>query len=355
MFDQIIIGGGINGLLSAYYLSKSGSKVCLLERAMVGRESSWAGGGILSPLYPWRYPKAVTQLVQWSQAVYPELVQTLISSTGLDPELHQSGMLVLHEPEPQQALQWAEPLKIALESVDKNQILALEPALAHAPDTGLWMSDIAQIRNPRFVAALREHLIRHGVQIQENSEVNELIVENHKVCGVRTEQADFLSSAVVVTAGAWSDRFWPSESDQITPVKGQMILLKTEPGLIQHIVLAHDHYLIPRLDGRVLVGSTLEYVGFNKSTTSEAQEQLLEFATGLFPVFDKYPIEHHWAGLRPGTPTSIPRIGPHPTMSGLYINAGHFRNGVVTAPASAQLLSNLVLDQKTILDPDQYC
>ncbi|MDH5327437.1 MAG: glycine oxidase ThiO [Gammaproteobacteria bacterium] len=357
MFDHIVIGGGINGLLTAYYLNQAGASVCLLERAIVGKESSWAGGGILSPLYPWRYPEAVTELVQWSQQVYPELVNTLYQSTGLDPELHRSGMLVLSEPQIDQAMNWAQQTHAELSLIDSDQIRHLEPKLGPIPNQALWMPQVGQVRNPRFVAALREHLIRHGVQIQENSEVTDLIVENQAVCGVKTEQADFRAAAVAVTCGAWSSRFWPEQEDhlQITPVKGQMVLLKTEPGLVQRIVLFADKYLIPRLDGRVLIGSTLEHVGFNKSTTDTAQDNLLDFAHHLIPALQDFPVEHHWAGLRPGTPDNIPRICEHPTLKGLFINAGHFRNGVVTAPASAQLLTNLMLKQQTILDPKPYC
>ena len=139
------------------------------------------------------------------------------------------------------------------------------------------------------------------------------------------------------------------------PIRGQMLMINSRPGLIKRIVLMDNHYVIPRNDGRILVGSTIEDVGFDKTTTQYAHDILLEFAYGLMPVLQDFKVERQWAGLRPGTPDNIPRIRQHPNIKGLFINAGHFRNGVVTAPASAKLLVNLMLNKPPILDPAPYC
>jgi glycine oxidase len=338
-------------------LSQACKQVCLLERGLVGRESSWAGGGIISPLYPWRYPQAVTNLVQWSQKEYPQLVQILNDNTQLDSELVQSGMLILDEPDITQALQWGASTQTPLSAIDTVQVNSLEPALHETPSHALWMPEVYHVRNPRLVKALREYLLKNGVLIQENTEVTSILTEHDKVTGVKTEQTTFTSKQVVITCGAWSSGLWPATDKTlpVKPIRGQMLLINARPGLIKRIVLKDNHYVIPRQDGRVLVGSTLEDVGFDKTTTQYAHDLLLNFAYELMPVLQDFKVEHHWAGLRPGTPDNIPRVMQHPKIKGLFINAGHFRNGVVTAPASAKLLVNLLLNEQPILDSSAYC
>lgn len=357
MIEHIVIGGGISGLMTAYYLNKAGKQVCLLERGLVGRESSWAGGGIISPLYPWRYSQPVTQLVQWSQKQFPEIIEDLHSSAQIDPELIQSGMLILDEPDMPSAMRWADETHTNVATIDQEQIAGLEPSLGNPPAKALWMPDVNQVRNPRLVKALREHLLKNGVLIQENTEVTEILCEQGQVVAVKTDQTELKSNHVAIACGAWSSALWPEmeKNLQVKPIRGQMLLIKTRPDLIKRIVLAKDHYVIPRQDGRVLVGSTIEDVGFNKTTTDNAHDVLLKFAYELMPVLQDFKVEHHWAGLRPGTPDNIPRIMRHPKIAGLYINAGHFRNGVVTAPASAKILVNLMLNEQPILDPGAYC
>ena len=138
------------------------------------------------------------------------------------------------------------------------------------------------------------------------------------------------------------------------PVRGQMLLFGAEPGIISRIVLDRGHYVIPRRDGNVLMGSTLEYTGFHKETTDEALAELSAIAVNRFPVLKDYPITRQWAGLRPGSPQGVPYIGPFPGIEGLYVNSGHFRNGVVLSPASARLLADLVLDRPPIVPPEPY-
>jgi glycine oxidase len=140
----------------------------------------------------------------------------------------------------------------------------------------------------------------------------------------------------------------------VHPVRGQMLLFKTKPGLIKRMVLEENRYVIPRRDGRVLFGSTIEEAGFDKSTTEQARTELSAIARERFPVLKDYPIEHHWAGLRPGSPAGVPYICRHPELENLYINAGHFRNGVVLGPASARLAADLIIGRKPVVDPVPY-
>lgn len=354
--DCLVVGGGLIGMLTARELQAAGLSVRLLERQATGREASWAGGGILSPLYPWRYPDSLTELAAWGQAFYPRLARELAEETGIDPQWTDSGLLVLDGDEQVDARQWAQRHDMRLEVLDRAGIRRTEPALVEADGSALWLPEVAQIRNPRLMKALRRSLELRGVVIRENVEVQGIVLRNGQVVGVQTAVCLLEAPRVIVAGGAWTGDLLAPQGVAlpIRPVRGQMILFHARPGLLHRIVLAADRYLIPRRDGRILMGSTVEEVGFDKSTTEAAKQDLFRSAVQLVPELADFAIERHWAGLRPGVPDGVPFIGEHPQASGLYVNAGHYRNGVVLGPASARLLADLVLGRPTTMDPSPF-
>jgi glycine oxidase len=355
MSDILVIGGGIIGLLTARELVQAGAAVTLVEMGETGRESSWAGGGIISPLYPWRYADSVTALAGWSQHHYPRLCAELHEETGIDPELTPSGLLILDTDELSQALAWAERHQAETRILDGEHLQASEPELGPRPAQALLLPEVAQVRNPRLVKSVRRFL-EGRITLREQEEVLELLVEQGRARGVRTPNAEILADQVVICTGAWTAKLLEQlgTMPDIEPVRGQMILFLARPGQINHITLSHDRYVIPRRDGHVLIGSTLEHTGFVKATTAEAKEALYRSAVELFPILKRTPIEDHWSGLRPGSPSGIPYIGAYPGIEGIYLNAGHFRNGVVTGPASARLVADLMLGREPITDPAPY-
>jgi glycine oxidase len=355
MSDILVIGGGIIGLLTARELIEAGERVTVVEMGETGREASWAGGGILSPLYPWRYPQSVTDLVAWSQQDYPRLCLALHDETGIDPELTHSGILILDPEERDQAQRWAQAQGVRLELPDLDAVREIEPDLGPHPDRALWLPEVAQVRNPRLTKALRR-AIDGRAEVREQEEVTELLVEAGRVTGARTRKDTFRADKVIVCTGAWTARLLEQlgNAPDIHPVRGQMILFYGKPGQIGRIVLYRDHYVIPRRDGRVLFGSTVESVGFHKATSAEVKEALYRAAIELFPLLKRTPIEEHWSGLRPGSPSGVPYIGAYPGVEGLYFNAGHFRNGVVTGPASARLAADLMLGREPLVSPAPY-
>ena len=355
MSDILIIGGGIIGLLTARELAATGADVTLVEMGDTGQQASWAGGGILSPLYPWRYAGSVTALAGWSQQVYPELCTELFEETGIDPEYNRSGLLILDPEEHETALAWAETEQAALQVIEREAIQTKEPSLQTSVPNALWFPEVGQIRNPRLTKALRT-AVEKRIHIREQEEVLELRTEKGRITGVRTTAGQIDTQRVIVCTGAWTAQLLEKlgRKPDIRPVRGQMILFYAKPGQIHHLTLLRERYVIPRKDGRVLIGSTLEEAGFEKHTTAEAKEELYRIAIDLFPLLKRTPIEDHWAGLRPASPSGIPYIGPYPGIDGLFVNAGHFRNGLVTGPASARLVADLVLDREPILPPSFY-
>lgn len=356
MYEVIVIGGGLLGMLSARELARAGRRVALFDRGLTGRESTWAGGGILSPLYPWRFDDAVNALARWAQPRYAAFAEQLYRESGIDPEYEPSGLLILDSDEREVALAWARRWEGDLQAVGAADIRQLEPQLGPVPEQALWLPEVGQLRNPRLGRAARGSLDALGVAVHEQQPVDALLIEDGRVHGVKSRGETFRADQVVIAGGAWSAGLLESLGIElpVRPVRGQMILYRGEPGRIRRIVLSQDRYVIPRRDGRVLVGSTIEEVGFDKSTTDEALATLREAGERLVPALGDWPVEHQWAGLRPGSPHGIPYICEVPGVTGLYLNTGHFRNGVVLGLASARLLGDLLLGREPIVPPAPY-
>jgi len=352
----LVIGGGIMGMLTARELHAAGCLVTLIDRQQPGRESTWAGGGIVSPLFPWRYLDSITALATWSQAAYPDLCESLLADTGIDPEFTRNGMLMVAPDEIDTAVAWAEKHERHLEVIDRETFQTLEPQAAHPPARGLWMPEVAQLRNPRLAKALKADLHRRGVELVTDTPVTGLRCDTQGCQGAETAQGLIKGDQVVVCAGSWTGELLKgfSSTPDIRPVRGQMLLYKTDPGTISRITLEDQRYIIPRRDGHVLFGSSMEEAGFDKSTSTEMREELHALVCERFPVMCDKPLVKHWAGLRPGSPAGVPYIGRHPQLENLFVNAGQFRNGVVLGAASGRLAADLVLGRQPILDPKPY-
>ena len=367
---MIVMGGGIAGLATAWELLRSGATVTVLERNLCGQEASWAGAGILSPLLPWDYPQAVTQLTQFSAHLFPRFVDALQAETGVDPEYQASGMLVLPDSSSQAyvepgtfdkcsrmllAKRWCARHAIPVQEVQSRQIA---PSLMR--DTAaLWLPEVCQVRNPRLLQALIKAVKALGGKVVEHAEVAGWKIEREHVQSISTVAGERRSAGqYVVAAGAWSRRLLAEHAAALEawPVRGQILLFKAQPGLLEPMVFDErdNFYLIPRRDGHILAGSTLEEAGFDKSTTSEARKTLLARAQALLPVLAEEMIVAHWAGLRPASPHNIPVISMHPAISNLYLNSGHYRYGVTMAPGSAQLIANMILGKLQPLDVTSY-
>lgn len=361
MKDVAIVGGGIIGLLVARELLAAGVTVSLIERGRCAGEASWAGGGIVSPLYPWRYNAAVTALASWAQDYYPDLSAALLAETGIDPELQACGLLMLDANDSGEALQWSAHSGRRMVAVDADFVYERQPALAAGFSSGLWMPDVANIRNPRLGQALRAALTESGADIREFSEVCDLALSGKDLRGLWVRESSGEESLIeagqyVFCAGAWTARLLDKAglTLSIDPVKGQMLLYELPGRILEEMILYRGRYLIPRRDNHILVGSTLEHVGFDKQTTEEALRSLQASAEGMLPALSSVPVKRQWAGLRPGAPDGVPFIGRLPGWGNAWVNAGHYRNGLVLAPASARLMADLMTGREPVVSPAPY-
>lgn len=353
----VVVGGGVIGLLTAFNLAASVDQVVICDQGEVGRESSWAGGGIVSPLYPWRYSPAVTALAHWSQDFYPQLGERLFASTGLDPEVHTTGLYWLDLDDQAQALAWAGREQRPLSAVGISAVYDAVPVLGPGFERALYMEGVANVRNPRLVKSLKAALLAlPNVSVREHCQITGFVQQDGRIVGVSTAEGELAADEVVLSAGAWSGELLRHLGLElpVEPVKGQMILFKCAEDFLPSMVLAKGRYAIPRRDGHILVGSTLEYAGYDKTPTDQALASLKASAVDLLPGLDGAPVVAHWAGLRPGSPEGVPFIGPVPGFDGLWLNCGHYRNGLVLAPASCQLLADLLSGAEPIIDPAPY-
>jgi len=354
-YDVIVVGAGIIGLTTAECLLRQGLNVLILERGYVGNECSWAGGGILSPLIPWNYPQSVTHLTQFSTGKFSEWVTKLHTATNIDPEYNRCGMRILPPHNLEKATHWCSKNNITMHQlalpIFKNKTIYRKETKKM-----ILLPDVAQIRNPRLLSALHQYLIQLRGKVVENCSVYSIVVKKDKVISLHTSCGRFAADQYVITAGVWSKEVlgqYALDLD-IRPICGQMLLFKFEKPPIPAIYVKGNTYLIPRKDGHLLVGSTLEDKGFNKQITISARNQILQNALAILPELYKKPLVHQWSGLRPATYRNIPTIGQHPDLTNLYINSGHFRYGITMAPGSAVILANTILGRSQPFDTRPY-
>lgn len=328
----MVVGGGIVGCMTAMELVNRGYRVTIVERnqiaAQTSGESSWAGAGIVFPLLPWMYRDKVNQLALAGANLYSQVCEQLAHETGIDPELTQSGMLIKPPYDLTLAKDWCEKNQFEFEQIGDD----------------LLLPNVAQVRNPRLLQALKQWLIMRNVTLLERTQLAP-IQETAALDTWKTTTGDALQADLfIVTSGAWSFELLKETAAniQIKPMRGQILLYQLPAQSLPHIVYQDGFYLVQRRDGFLLAGSTLEDVGFDISVTETAKREMQSKAETIMPALKGMSIHKHWSGLRPGAPENLPTIARHPTIANLYLNTGHFRYGVTMAPASAKLLVDLL-------------
>jgi len=351
----IIIGGGIVGCMTAMQLRKRGHRVTIVERNQIASqtsgESSWAGGGIIFPLLPWQYSDAVNALTRSAAVSYQALSRQLLQETGIDANFAQSGFLLLPKFDLETALNWCEKNKLAAQIVKAANF----GVQSLSGEDALWLPEVCQIRPPYFMQALRSWLEQNQVTMLEHTQLVPL-QQVAQLNSWQTTNGEILEAdQFVVTSGAWSFELLKDTAAKlnIKPMRGQILLYKPEQNL-QQMVYREGFYMIPRLDGYLLAGSTLEDVGFDSGVTESVRTELQAKAEAIMPALKNQAVIKHWSGLRPGTPENLPTISAHPSIQNLYLNTGHFRYGLTMAPASAAMISAIMDNETPALDANPY-
>lgn len=352
--DCLIVGGGVVGLSAAYELAMGGRTVRLLERGKTGREASWAGAGILPPGAWFSDHLALEQLAHLSQPRQREWSLRLREATGVDDELETSGALytITDENEARLVAKFARWRAQGVESRRLSQKEVAEIAPGFVVDEAFFLPDEMQLRNPRRLEALRLACLRLGVDVVTEAAVERFEQDDDRLLAARTADSAYSAGEYLLTAGAWTGALAERLRIQTTvfPVRGQMLLLRCPQRRLDRIFHRDGSYLVPRRDGRVLVGATLEHAGFDKSTVGADIEALRRFAIGAAPEIQSAEVEASWAGLRPASGDGLPLIGRLPGLANGWIASGHFRSGLQFAPATAVLVRQLISGEPTEMD-----
>ncbi len=353
MQDVVVIGGGAIGLSAAYELAGRGLKVTVLDAGQPGREASWAGAGILPPGHPGDPGHPLVPLCLATRELWPELSAELREFTGIDNGFRRCGGIGVCPTGEGDTLLPAEietwrTANVRVEPLSAAELHEHEPLLLPGAQRegvqGYRLPDLCQVRNPRHLKAVAIGCTRRGVDIRAGQPVVEFERSGGRVRAVRTPTEHFEAEAFLVTAGAWTQQLLKgiAGSVEIVPVRGQIVLLNLPQLLTRHIIESGPRYLVPRPDGRLLIGSTEEWAGFDKRNTVSALRGLLEFAESLMPALADARFERAWSGLRPHVPDGLPYMGRVPDSRNLYVAAGHFRGGLNLSPITARVMSQLI-------------
>jgi glycine oxidase len=337
-WDVIIVGGGIIGLSLSIALRKRSAKVLVVERGEPGREASHAAAGMLSDC-TLETPAALQPLARASARMYPEFVHELQDESGMNVDLRDQGTLLFVSSEHIE-------LGFGAEEIPAASLAELEPALADLKRPAFYLKERSV--DPRALTAAALKAAKHReVDISSGTAVTGVLLSDDRVAGVTTERTTYHAPAVVNCAGAWAGQITPHRFPT-RPVKGQMLCVVGGPALT-HVLRGMEVYLVPRSDGRLLIGATVEEAGYDKRTDADTIQRMHRAAVALVPELERARVLESWAGLRPGTPDALPILGVTST-AGYFVATGHFRDGILLSPVTAHVMAQVVTGEKPELD-----
>jgi glycine oxidase len=347
--DVVVIGAGVMGCASALALARRGAKVTLLERAVPGAEASSAAAGILGAQAESREAPALRDLFVRARDEYAAWTERLEGETGIAVGHRVSGLLyVVHDAEERDglaALVAAQRISgLRAEMLDASEARRVEPELHPETLGAAYFPDDAQVDPPALLRALVAAVSRAGVVVKTGTVVHRVLVERDACVGVMLDDGKLLGDATVLAAGSWSSLVpgVPSAIPAVKPARGQMVLLEERPPRVRRILFARSGYVVPRGDGRVLCGSTLEFVGFRREVTAGGVHAILKSAIDLAPGLASAQVSTFWNSFRPYSSIDAPLMGASP-LPGFFLATGHHRNGILLAKVTADAVADAIL------------
>lgn len=352
--DAVVVGGGVIGLVIARSLAGAGmGRVVLIERGEPGAEASHAAAGMLAAQAESDSADAFLELACASRGLYPQFAEALRDETGIDIELERTGTLYLSftdedERETEHRYLWQSSAGLSVERLTADEARRLEPCISMKARSALRFPLDWQVENRRLVVALAAAVEKLGVRTWTGLNAESLLIERGRITGVETAGGRIDAPVVVVAGGAWASslRIEGAPGIQIEPVRGQMLCFKARPPFARHVIYSPRGYLVPRMDGRLLSGSTTEHVGFNKRVTAGGVHIVRTHAVEIAPALGRLPLMEAWAGLRPRAPDDLPVLGQCAQTRGLFYALGHYRNGILLAPITGDLIADEIINGK---------
>lgn len=347
--DVIVAGAGIVGLSAACELAKRGARCIVFDRGQAGREASFAAGGILSPQAETLPDSPLLPLALKARDRHISLAEELLRLTGVAVEHHRYGVLSLAFSEEEEAklkalTQAQKDMGLRAEMVSRESLSRLEPGAHQGAVAAALFPDDHRVDNRRLLEGLKALAATRGVEIREYTALRGMEVRNGRIAAVRTDGGRIDTGVLINALGAWATHLdGDAGGPPVRPVKGHMMSLVDGPAL-RHVVYGNHGYIVPRVDGRLIVGSTMEEVGFDTRVTAEGIARLIGIATGIAPAAKTATIAEMWTGLRPATPDGLPVIGKGP-CEGLIIAGGLFRNGILLGPLVGEMAAALALGE----------
>lgn len=351
--EVLIIGGGVIGLSIARSLHKKGVRqITLVDKSACGTESSWAAAGMLGPQAEADESGEFLDLCCASRDLFPTLADELLDETGIDMELDKSGTLYIAFKETdaahlQKRFNWQSRAGLPVERLSANDARNAEPLISLNVHEALFFPNDWQVENRKMLAALRHYANIGGIRIVENRRVKNLVIENDRVIGVETDDGVFTADKTILATGAWTSLIKLGLTEMpinVEPIRGQIIAFQNDERLFRHVIYSRNGYIVPRMDDRILVGSTSENVGFDRSTTEEAAQNLHAIAAEIAPKIGALNITDQWSGLRPFAGDGLPIIGGISGIGDLLIATAHYRNGILLAPITAKIVASKIVD-----------
>ncbi|MGH9906937.1 MAG: glycine oxidase ThiO [Pyrinomonadaceae bacterium] len=352
--NAIIIGGGVIGLAVSRALALRGvNDVVLIERGSLGTESSSAAAGMLAPQAEADHADLFFKLCCRSRDMYVAFAEDLREETGIDVELDTTGTLYLafkehDQDEIERRHQWQTRAGLPVEKLSATDARKLEPGISEHTRAALKFPLDIQVENRRLLSALATSNEKLGVRLATGVTVESIQVSRNRVEGVQTSRGLVAAPYVIVAGGAWTSFIGGSDQPlpklSIEPVRGQMLSFETNPSIASHVIYSPRGYIVPRRNGRLLAGSTTEQSGFDKRVTAAGVHSILSHALEITARIAVLPLVDSWAGLRPRAPDNLPVLGPYDGIEGLIYATGHYRNGILLAPITAELIAGVIVD-----------